>query len=210
MDRYKYDLKPRLEIPRLKTVKELLADELRFIPTGPKGSELSILRRNIAYQMQLLQFLIETYQHYNVYAAVESSVYRVAVITAGNLYENLLYVSCIIKKIEEVRQIRGFYPKLQLAHKNKIISDNLREELNAIYKIRNTLHPQEQEDLDLYEFNQGVADRAGSALNDLLEELLINFGVAKPYEKPGVLKICEFCQAQVMYDFCQNCGAVVM
>jgi hypothetical protein len=186
----------------LKTILEILSD-LDFL-------KYSTRKRNLAYQLQYLEFKMNLLTSGTTYGAVRGCLMRDLVINTTNIIEYLLFIS--------LRTIYGKDPKpckfphlVGQAKKNGIIRKKLSQELNKIEELRNRLHPSKQKnDLDIKFFNRSQVNSCLSALNTLKQELKYSFksqnikvetaGFICPYE--------GWSQALFPNLMCPHCGGM--
>lgn len=150
-------------MPPLKTIKEILSD-FDFL-------EYSTQKRNLAYQVQYLEFKTNILKSKSVYGAVRACLIRELVIAITNIIEYLLFIS--------LKTIYGRDPKphkfphlVGQARANHLISRELARDLNGIDILRNKLHPSKQKvELDINCFTKKQAYNCLDALHLLKDEL---------------------------------------
>ncbi len=147
----------------LKTVQQILL-ELDFL-------EYSTRKRNLAYQVQYLEFKINLLKSRAVYGAVQGCLVRDIVINVTNIIEYLLFIS--------LRTIYGRDPKshkfpqlIGQAKRNNLITKTLANNLNKIEELRNKLHPSKQKaELDIICFTPRQASFCLFVMNALEDKL---------------------------------------
>jgi hypothetical protein len=157
------DKKEELKLPPLKTIEDILS-ELDFF-------SYSTRIRNLAYQIQLLEFQQNLLVHYNVYGGLRNSLIRQFVIVTTNIVEYLLFIS--------LWQIYGKDPKpnnipklIGQAKRKQLIERDLARDLNDINKLRLMLHPSKQlNELDVKVFNDTHIDSCMYTLHKLIAAL---------------------------------------
>jgi len=150
-------------MPPLRTIHQIISS-LDFL-------EYSTCKRNLAYQIQYLEFKINILRSGNIYGAVRACLMRELVITITNIMEYLLFIS--------LRTIYGDDPRpnefphlVGQAKSNNLISKELAKDLIKIDKLRNKLHPSQQnKELDINSFTKGEVYSALKNLNLLEQEL---------------------------------------
>ena len=155
--------KEKLNIAPLKTVQEHLS-ELSFLKYSTRS-------RNLAYQLQLLDFISELLTSYDIYGGVKNSLIRQVVIIVTNIAEYLLFVS--------LRQFYGSDPNpsgfpdlVGQAKRNGLLDKELAKSLNEINDYRVKLHPSKQtSELDVKFFNEEKMELCHSILHKLVSAL---------------------------------------
>jgi hypothetical protein len=159
-----YELpKEKLNIALLKTVQEHLS-KLSFL-------KYSTHSRNLAYQLQLLDFISELLNSYDIYGGVKNSLIRQVVIIVTNIAEYLLFAS--------LRQFYGSDPSssgfpdlVGQAKRNGLLDKKLARALNEINDYRIKLHPSKQTaELDVKFFNEDKMELCHSILHMLVSAL---------------------------------------
>jgi hypothetical protein len=159
-----YELpKERLNIAPLKTIQEHLS-ELSFLKYSTRA-------RNLAYQLQLLDFIAELLTSYDIYGGVKNSLVRQVVIIVTNIAEYLLFAS--------LRQFYGTDPDssgfpdlVGQAKRNGLLDKKLAVELNKINDYRVKLHPSKQAtELDVKFFDEEKMEFCRSVLHALISTL---------------------------------------
>jgi hypothetical protein len=185
----------------LKTIPEILSD-LTFL-------KYSTHKRNLAYQLQYLEFKMNLLESGATYGAVRGCLIRDLVINITNVIEYLLFIS--------LRTIYGRDPKpYQFPHlvgqakRNNLINKILSGKLNKIAELRNKLHPSKQNvDLDIKFFTQKQVIFCLSVLDRLKLELKDFFKRGVKVETSGF--ICPYegwSQALFPNLMCPHCGGM--
>ena len=198
---FKNHKKEKLNIPPLKTIREILSD-LKFL-------KYSTRKRNLAYQIQYQDFLLKLLESYYIYGSLKNILFRQYVVTVTNIVEYLLFVS--------LHQIYGKAPKthkiprlIGQARSKKIISRELGRDLNKINDLRNRIHPSKQKNhLDINSFNKNEVQSCSNILDKLIEEVR-DFFVSKKIKVNSKLPRCPYEDYHILYfldnERCPYCG----
>jgi len=155
--------KKKLDIPAVKTIDEILS-EFHFL-------EYSTRKRNLAYQVQYLDFQIKLLKEYVIYGSVLNSLLRNAVISITNIIEYLLF-TCLRSEYGKDPKSHKFPSLIGQAKTRNMISKNLAGDLNKINDLRNNLHPSKQKDaLDVNCFDKKDANACLATMRKLKKEL---------------------------------------
>jgi len=195
-------MKRKLPIGSLKTISQILS-EYNFLQYGTR-------KRNLAYQLQYLEFKLSFLYKYKVYGSIEKIMCREIVISITNIIEYLLFVS--------LREIYKHDPKnhklpslIGQARRKDLIKQEIAKELNEIVKLRNKLHPSKQKkELDINCFTIRNVNSCMHALSTLRDELRNAFNK----RRAKIILKDEVCHyegySQVLFDdfLCPYCGEV--
>lgn len=193
--------KEKLNIPALPTVAVILS-EVDFL-------QYSTHTRNLAYQLQFVNFLNELVKSYDIYGGVRKCLIRQLVIVATNVVEYLLFVS--------LHQIYGDDPKssglpdlIGQAKRNGLIDKPLANDLNNINNLRIRLHPSKQiTELDVKFFTEENMDSCNSALHRLISALR-EFFAPQDIQVETATEECAYEGYHAMYfldgERCPYCG----
>jgi len=186
----------------LKTIPKILS-EFDFL-------EYSTRKRNLAYQVQYLEFKNNLLKSNSVYGAVKGCLMRDLVINITNIIEYLLFIS--------LRAIYGRDPKshkfpqlIGQARRNNLINKDLARDLNKVEELRNKLHPSKQKvELDINCFTTKQIYFCLSSMDILKNELRKYFNEQNvEVETTGF--ICPYegwSQALFPNFICPSCGGM--
>ena len=193
--------KEKLNIPELPTV-DLILSELDFLP-------YSTHKRNLAYQLQFLDFLNKLAKSYDIYGGIKKCLIRQQIVVATNIIEYLLFIS--------LRQIYANNPKsnglpdlIGQAKRKSLISKPMAKSLNDINNLRNKIHPSKQiVDLDLKFFTDENIDQCNSVVHSLISDLR-EFFIPQDIQVETLTKKCAYENYHLMYfldsERCPYCG----
>jgi len=188
--------KKRIFTEALKTIKDNLS-EFDFL-------EHSTRKRNLAYQLQYLDFNMQLLREYNLYGAIEAAILRHLVIHITNIIEYLLFVS--LSKVYDKDPKNHKLPSLIGQAKNKgLIDKTLASNLNGVVEIRNKLHPSKQnEELDIKCFTYKEVHLCLLSMHNLRDQLR-NFFSTKNVKVETNIVECPY-EGQIGWDWCYYCG----
>jgi len=196
-------MKKKLEIDPLKPIKDILEKDLGFL-------SYTTFKRNLAYQLQFLQFLKSLSDNYTLYGGLKNIFCRYELICITNSYEYILRAILHEKKPIRDRKKIPFTNLTSAAKKNNLITKKLEKKLNSIYNIRNKIHPEKQKDLDVNTFTESLLNDAFSALENLQNELqkkpapvLVPVRAKRPQRQDE----CDYC---ILFqgEVCPGCGNI--
>lgn len=184
----------------LRTISEILTD-FSFL-------KYSTRKRNLAYQLQYLDFKVELLRLKSIYGAVQACLMRDLVITITNIIEYLLFVSLGTIYGKDPKPHK--FPQLVGQAKSKhLISKVLAKDLNKIDELRNKIHPSKQKaELDIACFTKKQVDFCLASLNLLKNELNEFFGKRDMQADLNKERCSYYGWSQVLFpDFnCPYCG----
>ena len=186
----------RLEINSLKTIKDYLQQMYFF--------KYSTQKRNIAYLMQLREFLLEIHKTYTIDRGLESMFMYNIIRTNSDIIEGLLY--CAIIEIEPVKYSKIKAIQLVNAAKSKqIISKEIASLLKNTINIRNDLHPCRQNKLHV-KITPQMYDDSNLALDQVFASVSSFFNPNSSDEN----EICQYCYMNTNYgEQCLGCGKII-
>lgn len=156
-----------LKIAPLKTIEVILSD-FEFLEYGTR-------KRNLAYQVQYLEFKIQVLKNYSIYGSIRGAMLRDIVITVTNIMEYILFTSLCAVYGEDPKNHK-FPSMIGQARRKGLISRNLAADMNKIDELRNKLHPSRQKsELDVKCFTAKDIDLCENSFNSLRNELEMYF-----------------------------------
>lgn len=129
-----------------------------------------LVRENIAYQMQYLEFMVRLYNEYRVYLTLESLLCKDILVTIGGIIEAVLFQLVFESRAKEGRDMgprSDFTVLLGMAyHELKIIDREMWHFCHELRKTRNRVH---LKSADFQEHTAYTVEQANSALTKLEE-----------------------------------------
>jgi hypothetical protein len=171
------DGKNNLDLDRYLTPASYWRSQWKFITE-------ETIQRNIAYQIQYLDFLITLYNSYNIYATIESLITKNIIVNVNLIIEAVLsysveYLENLKEKKEEKEVLEEFdsYNVLigKAYHEHKLISKDLWHTLHELRKQGNSRHFQSEEEWELNKYKIENANDAIDILEEVREELSDSF-----------------------------------
>jgi hypothetical protein len=178
-------MKERFNISPLKSVETIL-EEFEFL-------QYCTQKRNLAYQIQFLEFLKELNSNYEIDRGLRSIFIRQIVICTTNIIEYLLYVTLYQEYGVVINNDR--INNLIAQSKTKgLITKPLSKGLELLAKKRNKLHPKKQIELDAKDFDendlQGCLDSIPLLINELSNYYKPKNEVVNRFYQDG---FCPYC-----------------
>lgn len=132
--------------------------------------EDKIVRENIAYQMQYLEFMVHLYNDYQIYLTIESLLCKDIIVTIGGIIEAALFdlISTARKKAGMAESDRTDFTVLlgQAYHDYGLIDKDMWHFCHELRKVRNLVHLKAA---DFQEHQAYTVDHANDCLNKLEE-----------------------------------------
>ncbi|MDP1688567.1 MAG: hypothetical protein Q8L47_00315 [bacterium] len=129
-----------------------------------------MVRENIAYQMQYLEFMVHLYNDYQIYLTIESLLCKDIIVTTGGIIEAALFdlISSAKKKAGvEMGDRTDFTALLGLAyHEYKFIDESMWHFCHELRKARNLVHLKAA---DFQEHTAYTPEQANDCINKLEE-----------------------------------------
>jgi len=135
-------------------------------------------RANIAYQMQYLEFLVNLYNDYQIYAAVESLLCKNIMVLIDSIVECALFdlVNQACAKANLQYDKKTFQTKIiQTACDLGIITKHMKDNFHNLRRVRNLLH---MKGIEYAEYNAYTIDEANNYLR-LLEKFRARIAAGK-------------------------------
>lgn len=153
--------KKPFEIEPLSTVDEILK-KLSFL-------RYSTQLRNLAYQIQLLEFLRSLHKNYKIDRGLQNIFVMQICYTSSIIIEHLLY--CGINDRIKLSKYKKASSLNNMAKKLSIIDKKTRFRLEEIIDIRNDLHPEKQKELHTKKIDESYIEKSINCINDLVKAL---------------------------------------
>ncbi|MBP6886031.1 MAG: hypothetical protein KBC02_02205 [Candidatus Pacebacteria bacterium] len=127
------------------------------------------IRRNISYQLQYLEFLVNLYNKYQFYLVLESMTFKTIILTVASIVEAAL--------LDLVRQSgqgswspdtdAGFAKCLSYAEDMQILDRDLRQRFESLRRLRNNIHLASIGTMEYQEYDVGETNLYIVGLNNL-------------------------------------------
>jgi hypothetical protein len=157
--------KKKFAINSLRKVEQIINKELYFL-------NYSTQKRNIAYQIQHLNFMRELYQNYKIYGATKGIFIQQVIILLHSMIEAILFLvlSENGSKLEKNISFQGLISRGKNI-KPPILTKTLHKNLLKINKKRNLLHPERHKELHIKNFTLELLNEFISYYNDFTKQI---------------------------------------
>ncbi|MGI6484270.1 MAG: hypothetical protein ACOX0R_01415 [Candidatus Dojkabacteria bacterium] len=147
-------------------------EEWEFIDDDDNDDD-DVLRRNISYHLQYLDFLIRLYNHFYIYATIESLLCKNILVNTNSIIEASLEYT--VKKAsnnpESIERIK-YLDLINIAARDyQIISSDIAVLLHWLRKQRNLQHFQSGENRELDNYSIDDANKAIKLLESYRKQL---------------------------------------
>jgi HEPN domain-containing protein len=147
-------------------------EEWEFIDDDDNDDD-DVLRRNISYHLQYLDFLIRLYNHFYIYATIESLLCKNILVNTNSIIEASLEYT--VKKAsnnpESIERIKYLDLINIAAREYQIISSDMANLLHWLRKQRNLQHFQSGENRELDNYSIDDANKAIKLLESYRKQL---------------------------------------
>ena len=147
-------------------------EEWEFIDDDDNDDD-DVLRRNISYHLQYLDFLIRLYNHFHIYATIESLLCKNILVNTNSIIEASLEYT--VKKAsnnpESIERIKYLDLINIAAREYQIISSDMANLLHWLRKQRNLQHFQSGENRELDNYSIDDANKAIKLLESYRKQL---------------------------------------
>lgn len=188
-------MKKELEIFGLQKVNEIVTS-LIFLG-------YSTQLRNLAYQVQYIDFLAKVWNSYRLYGSISSLFLKDYTVQVATAIENLLYIG-----VNQIHAQAGlglardkFESLIKLATKYLILDSKQRGEVNRLRERRNILHPKKQFELDIKVFTIEQARSDRLLMTKIIQSLKKR--IWTPHLLPDCVR-CDYSRTQNL-SYCEIC-----
>ena len=207
-------MKKQLQISPLPTISEILK-EFSFL-------EYSANVRNMAYQIQFLEFLIQLENHYNIDRGLKITFVHHIIVNVISIIEHLLCVTLLGEKTDIKFPSRGKYRFIvSKAEKNGLITQATAKQLLKLIKKRSQIHLNKNNEILLKVLKEKDFTEAIEIMQKTQKEVSEYFHNKRAREKTYQYSLtkfkkednqCAYCEyAQVLdEDFCPWCGKIIL
>ncbi len=137
--------KINFNINKISDITDIFERYLSFLPYSTR-------KRNIAYKIQHLEFMIGIRNNYKMYGSIASIFNQQGIVLIHSIIESVMFCVLIKEGVIGENSGMGFDTLSNRIRQKNIISRETVRKLNTLNTKRNILHPRRQNDLDINSF----------------------------------------------------------